>query len=111
MSNCSWRRPLSPRGLSMSSCPSRLRKGEFKGTQPMDSVVEAFLEKDERVKAEERRAGISGRFTTGTLIVMPGRRTESFARGTIGIVVVAAKPMMPGAMYCTRRQVRTLHTG
>jgi hypothetical protein len=61
----------------------------------MDSVVEAFLEKDERVKAEERRAGISGRFTTGTLIVMPGRRTESFARGIIGIVVVVAKPMMP----------------
>jgi hypothetical protein len=62
----------------------------------MDSVVEAFLEKGERVKAEERRAGISGRFTTGTLIVMPGRRTESFARGMIGIVAVAAKPMMAG---------------
>jgi hypothetical protein len=93
----------------MSSCPSRLRKGEFKGTQPMDSVVEAFLEKDERVKAEERRAGISGRFTTGTLMVIPGRRTESFARGIIGIVVVAAKPMTPWGQ-CTRRQVRTLHT-
>jgi hypothetical protein len=75
----------------------------------MDSVVEAFLEKDERVKAEERRAGISGRFTTGTLIVMPGRRTESFARGTIGIVAVAAKPMTPWGQ-CTRRQVRTLRT-
>jgi hypothetical protein len=65
----------------------------------MDSVVEAFREKAERVKADERRAGISDRFTTGTLIVMPGRRTESFASGTIGMVVVAANPMMPGAMY------------
>ena len=62
----------------------------------MDSVVAAFLEKEVRVKADERRAGISGRFTTGTLIVMPGRRTESFPRGIIGIVAVAAKPMMPG---------------
>ena len=88
----------------MSSCPSRLRKGEFKGTQPMDSVVEAFLEKAERVKADERRAGISGRFTTGTLIVMPGRRTESFASGIIGMVAVAAKPMMPGAMYEASRK-------
>jgi hypothetical protein len=60
----------------------------------MDSVVEAFLEKDDRVKAEERRAGMSGRFRTGTLMVTPGRRTESFARGTMGIVDVAAKPML-----------------
>jgi hypothetical protein len=64
----------------------------------MDNVVDAFLEKDERVKAEERRAGMSGRFRTGILIVTLGRRTESFARGTIGMVAVAAKPMMRGAM-------------
>jgi hypothetical protein len=88
----------------MISCPSRLRKGEFKGTQPMDSVVEAFREKGECVKADERRAGISGRFTTGTLIVMPGRRTESFASGIIGMVAVVTKPMMPGAMYEASRK-------
>lgn len=64
----------------------------------MDNVVDAFLEKDERVKVEERRAGMSGRFSTGILIVTPGRRTESFARGIIGIVVVAAKPMMWGVL-------------
>src|SRR5947209_4158417 len=104
MSKRSWRRPLSPRGLSMSSCPSRLRKGEFKGTQPRDSVVEAFREKAEWVKAEERRAGISGRFTTGTLIVMPGRRTESFARGIIGMVAVVTKPMMRVQMYEASRE-------
>lgn len=64
--------------------------------QPRDKVVDTFLEKEEWVKAEERRAGISGRFRTGTLIVTPGRRTESFARGTIGMVLVAAKPMLRG---------------
>jgi hypothetical protein len=77
--------------------------------------VDAFLEKDERVKAEERRAGMSGRFKTGTLIVTPGRRTESFARGTIGMVAVAAKPMLRGAMeqassadsYAECREART----
>jgi hypothetical protein len=70
----------------------------------MESVVEAFREKAERVKAEERRAGISGRFTTGTLIVIPGRRTESFARGIIGMVAVAAKPMMRVQMYEASRK-------
>ena len=96
MSKRSWRRPLSPLGLSINCWPSRLKKGEFNGTQPRDKVVDAFLEKDERVKAEERRAGMSGRFRTDILIVTPGKRTESFARGTIGIVVVAAKPMLRG---------------
>jgi hypothetical protein len=94
----------------MSSCPSRLRKGEFKGTQPTDSVVEAFLEKGERVKADERRAGISGRFTTGTLIVMPGRRTESFASGIIGMVAVAAKPMMYEELL-TQVEVLKMYSG
>lgn len=57
-------------------------------------MAEAFLENDERVNADERRAGISCRFKTGIRRVTPGRRTESFARGTIGMVVVVAKPMM-----------------
>lgn len=39
---------------------------------------------------------MSGRFETGIRIVIPGRRTESFARGMIGMVAVAAKPMIFG---------------
>jgi len=64
----------------------------------MDKVVDAVLEKEERVKADERSAGMSGRFRTGTLVVTPGSRTESFARGTIGMAAVAAKPMVRGAI-------------
>ncbi len=70
-------------------------------------MVEAFRENDERVKADERRAGISGRFDTGIRRVTPGRRTESFASGTIGMAAVAPKPMMIHAVQVEANGYRT----
>ena len=68
-------------------------------------MVDPFLENEERVNAEERRAGMSGRFDTGIRRVTPGRRTESLARGISGMVAVAAKPIMFWAVPFEARRV------
>lgn len=59
----------------------------------MGKEVEPFRALVARLKAEERRTGMSARFATGTRSVMPGSRTVSFASGIRGIVAFAVNPM------------------